>query len=74
MINDSIEYLIEKSFEEFEEKMELKGMVITEFNDIINEVKDEIKKEWEWYLKVRGSLTSHLIYLRLKKVKKNTKE
>jgi len=44
MIEDSIEYLIEKSFEEFEHKMESKGMLITDFNDIINEVKDKIKK------------------------------
>jgi len=43
MINDSIEYLIEKSFEEFEEKMESKGMLITDFNDIINEIRDKIK-------------------------------
>ncbi|WBW96580.1 hypothetical protein [Oceanirhabdus sp. W0125-5] len=43
MINDSIEYLIEKSFEDFEEKMELKGMIITDINDILNELRDKIE-------------------------------
>ncbi|MCM1989239.1 DUF4367 domain-containing protein [Oceanirhabdus seepicola] len=45
MKKDNIEHLIEESLEEYEETMELEGMIIPEFNETMNKVKNKINKE-----------------------------
>ncbi|WBW96578.1 DUF4367 domain-containing protein [Oceanirhabdus sp. W0125-5] len=45
MKKDNIENLIEESLIDYEEKMELEGMIIPDFNETMNKVKDKINKE-----------------------------
>jgi len=45
MKKDKIEYLIGESIEEYEEKLKLEGMIIPEFTETMNKVKNKINKE-----------------------------